>query len=154
MRAVIQRVSQAGVSARNGSYRESIGAGFAVLLGVAAGDSDEDCRYLARKIAGLRVFEDEEGKMNLSIKQTGGQVLLIPQFTLCSDCSKGQRPSFTEAAPPEKAACLYKRAVSLLQEEKLEVKTGVFGSHMLVSISNDGPVTFVIDSKKGSNKPG
>ncbi len=148
MRAVIQRVSQASVRVKSEGYNEHIEHGFAVLLGVGKEDTEEDGEYIATKIAGLRVFEDSEGKMNLSLTDTGGEVLLISQFTLYGDCRKGRRPSFTDAAPPEAANKLYEHVADLIRRQGISVKTGRFKKHMEVGIVNDGPVTLLLDSKK------
>ncbi len=148
MRAVVQRVTEASVSVECERFLESIGRGLAVLLGVGAGDSEEDCEYIARKIVGLRVFEDERGKMNLSLADVGGEVLLVSQFTLYGDCRGGRRPSFTGAAPPEAAENLYERAGDLIRNAGIGVKTGRFGKHMQVRTVNDGPVTLLLESRK------
>jgi D-tyrosyl-tRNA(Tyr) deacylase len=126
----------------------SIRRGFVVLLGVGQDDGEAEAAFMADKIANLRVFEDAEGKMNLSLLEVGGEVLLISQFTLYGDCRKGRRPSFIDAAPPEKADSLYQRVADLLRERGIPVSTGEFGAHMLVSIQNDGPVTILVDSAK------
>lgn len=147
MRAVLQRVSRAEVTV-DGERVASIGRGYLVLLGVTHTDSETDARYIADKIASLRLFEDEAGKINLGITDIGGEVLLVSQFTLYADCRKGRRPSFTDAAPPEMADRLYQRVAEMLREAGLPVQTGVFGAHMLVSLVNDGPVTILLDSGK------
>jgi D-tyrosyl-tRNA(Tyr) deacylase len=147
MRAVLQRVTRAEVAV-NGERVASIGRGYLVLLGVAHHDDESDARYIADKIAALRLFEDEAGKINLGITDIGGEVLLVSQFTLYADCRKGRRPSFTEAAPPEVADRLYQRVAEMLREAGLPVQTGVFGAHMLVTLVNDGPVTILLDSRK------
>ena len=125
-----------------------IQAGFVVFLGVAAEDEEEDCRYLAEKIASLRVFEDEHGKMNLSLEETAGEVLCISQFTIYGDCRKGRRPNFMAAAKPEKAKYLYELLCSMLTEKGLKVETGTFQAMMKVFVENDGPVTILLDSRK------
>jgi D-tyrosyl-tRNA(Tyr) deacylase len=145
MRAVLQRVSAASVKI-DGQVVGEIENGFVVLLGVTEGDNEEDAKYLARKIAQMRVFEDPDGKMNLAIKQVGGKVLSISQFTLYADTRKGNRPSFVKAARPELAEPLYEFFNSELRATNLIVQTGVFGADMKVSLVNDGPVTIVIDS--------
>lgn len=147
MRAVIQRVSRASVSVDHDlvSY---INKGLLVLLGVAETDTIEDAKYLAEKTAGLRIFEDDNGKMNLSVTDISGEVLVISQFTLYGDCRKGRRPSFTEAAEPQKAQELYEKYISYLSDLGLNPKTGVFQAHMSVELVNDGPVTILLDSKK------
>lgn len=147
MRAVVQRVDEACVRVDD-SVVGRIGRGLAVLVGVGEDDSPEDVRYLAGKIAGLRVFEDEEGRMNLSVSDVGGEVLLVPQFTLHGDCRKGRRPSFTAAAPPERARELYESLTERLRGRDLPVETGQFGAGMKVQLVNDGPVTLLLDSKK------
>ncbi len=147
MRAVVQRVEEACVTV-NGESIGSIGAGLVVYLGVGRDDSAADCAYLAEKIAGLRIFEDEKGLMNLSIKEKGGGVLSISQFTLYGDCRKGRRPSFTSAAPPEKAALLFEEFCAQLEQRGLAVSTGSFGAMMRIDQVNDGPVTILLDSRK------
>ncbi|MCS6949820.1 MAG: D-aminoacyl-tRNA deacylase [Armatimonadota bacterium] len=147
MRAVLQRVAQAEVRV-NGERVASIGRGYLVLVGVTHTDGEPDARYIADKIASLRLFEDEAGKINLGITDVGGEVLLVSQFTLYADCRKGRRPSFTDAAPPDMAEQLYLRVAELLREAGLPVQTGVFGAHMQVALVNDGPVTILLDSHK------
>ena len=147
MRAVVQRVSRAKVTVA-GEIAGEIGPGFLVLLGVAEGDTTEDARYLAQKIAGLRVFEDAEGKMNLSLADVGGEMLVVSQFTLLGDCRKGRRPSFVAAARPEQADDLYHQFVAAVKEQGLGVGTGRFQQHMDVELVNDGPVTLLLDSGK------
>jgi D-tyrosyl-tRNA(Tyr) deacylase len=147
MRAVLQRVSSARVVVEEESVGE-IGPGLAVLLGVEEGDSESDARYLAEKTAGLRIFEDGEGKMNLSVTDTGGEILVVSQFTLLADCRQGRRPGFSRAAPPEKANALYEHYVDLLRERGLRVATGTFQAMMEVSLVNRGPVTMLLDSRK------
>lgn len=147
MRVVLQRVSRAEVTV-NGERVASIGRGYLVLLGVTHTDDESDARYIADKIASLRLFEDESGKINLGITDIGGEVLLVSQFTLYADCRKGRRPSFTDAAPPEMADRLYQRVAEMLREAGLPVQTGVFGAHMQVALVNDGPVTILLDSGK------
>jgi len=147
MRAVVQRVTQARVEVGN----EVVGAidrGLLVLLGVAQGDTSADARYLAEKTAGLRIFEDAAGKMNLALNEVGGAVLAVSQFTLLGDCRKGRRPGFTDAAPPELADSLYNAYVATLRAEGLSVATGVFRAEMQVHLINDGPVTLLLDSRK------
>ena len=147
MRAVVQRVSQASVTVE-GRVVGSIGLGFLVLLGVGQGDTEADADYLAEKIAYLRIFEDAEGKMNLSVLESGGAILVVSQFTLAADVRKGRRPSFDPAAPPEQAERLYLLYADRLRARGLAVKTGVFGAVMEVDLTNRGPVTFILDSKK------
>ncbi len=146
MRAVVQRVSRASVSI-GGEVAGRIGPGLVVLLGVEEGDSPADTAYICEKLLGLRIFEDEAGKMNLDILQTGGEILLISQFTLLGDARHGRRPSFIRAARPETATPLYEAAVGLLGQ-KLHVETGRFGAEMQVELVNDGPVTILLESKK------
>ena len=146
MRAVIQRVTEAKVTV-SGRVAGSIGRGFLVLLGVHADDGTTDADYIIKKISGLRVFEDENGKMNLSLKEVGGELLIVSQFTLYGDARHGNRPSFIEAALPEKAIPLYEYVVSGLRGS-FNVGTGEFGAEMKVSLVNDGPVTILLDSKK------
>lgn len=147
MRAVVQRVLQASVKVDQ-EIVGKIDKGFLVLLGVEAGDEIADGEYLAEKILGLRIFEDQEEKMNLSLQEVGGKMLIVSQFTLLGDCRKGRRPSFVHAAPPEKAEALYKKVVDVVKSRGVEVATGRFRTHMEVSLINDGPVTMLIDSKK------
>ena len=147
MRAVVQRVTQADVTV-DGHVTGKIDKGLMVLLGVEEGDSAEDARYMAQKTAGLRIFEDSEGKMNLSVKDVGGSVLAVSQFTLLGDARKGKRPSFVKAARPREADTLYRMYIDLLKEEGINTGEGVFRAEMLVRIYNDGPVTILIDSRK------
>ena len=147
MRAVVQRVSRAAVSV-SGESIGTIGRGFVVLLGVAEGDTREDALYLAQKIAGLRVFEDDQGKMNRGLPEVGGKMLVVSQFTLLGDCRKGRRPSFDRAARPETARELYEAFVAAIGELGIETGTGRFQEHMLVELVNDGPVTLLLDSRR------
>lgn len=147
MRAVVQRVSQARVTV-NGYTTGEIGHGLLVLLGVGLNDTDEDASYLAGKIAGLRVFEDADGKMNLSVADAGGSVLAVSQFTLYADVRKGKRPSFDAAAPPEPARRLYELFVTQIRAAGLRCETGRFQERMQVELVNEGPVTILLDSKK------
>ncbi len=146
MRIVIQRVSKASVSIDEEVVGQ-IARGFMVLVGVEEADSQEDVDYLVRKTANMRIFEDEEGKMNISLKDVGGQVLSISQFTLHANTKKGNRPSFVDAARPDHSLPLYEAYNEGLRQEGLTVETGEFGADMQVSLINDGPVTIVIDSK-------
>jgi D-tyrosyl-tRNA(Tyr) deacylase len=152
LRAVIQRVSRARVTVQDadGSWRETgaIGVGLCALLGVANGDADEDARWMAEKIAGLRIFEDDAGKMNRDVREAGGGVLAISQFTLLGDVRKGKRPAFTDAMAPEPAKALYARSCELLRGQGLVVAEGEFRATMRVEIVNEGPVTILLDSKK------
>jgi D-tyrosyl-tRNA(Tyr) deacylase len=147
MRAVVQRVSEASVVV-DGQTVGQIGVGFLVLLGVRRGDALEDAAYLARKIAGLRVFPDAEGKMNLSLAEVGGEVLAVSQFTLYADTRRGNRPGFSEAASPDEGRRLYEQFCDLLARQGLHVETGVFQAHMEVRLVNDGPVTILLDSSE------
>ena len=147
MRAVIQRVSRAGVVV-DGETRGAIERGLLVLLGVGADDDASDVSYLAVKTAGLRIFEDAEGKMNLSVEDVGGAVLVVSQFTLFGDARRGRRPNFSAAAPPALAEALYKDYVEQLRRRGLKVETGVFQAMMQVELTNQGPVTILLDSKK------
>jgi D-tyrosyl-tRNA(Tyr) deacylase len=147
MRAVVQRASMGRVIVENKEIGR-IKQGFVVLLGICRDDSMEDTEYLAEKIINLRVFEDSEGKMNLSLKDVGGELLVVSQFTLYGDCRKGRRPSFTSAALPEKAEKLYNGFVNVCGQKGVRVQTGKFQAHMEVELINDGPVTLIIESKK------
>lgn len=147
MRAVVQRVSEASVTV-DGEVTGQIGRGFLVLLGIAGDDSEKDIVWIAEKIAGLRIFEDAEGRMNLGLGDVGGAVLLVSQFTLYGDCRKGRRPSFVEAARPEAALPLYQSAIAELRGHGLRVETGRFQAHMDVRLLNDGPVTLLLDSRR------
>lgn len=148
MRAVVQRVSEGSVVIE-GSAHTSIGRGFVILLGIKSGDTRDAALYLAEKCAGLRVFEDESGKMNLALKDVGGSVLIVSQFTLYAETQRGNRPGFSEAARPEEAIPLYELFVERMRELLGDgsVKTGVFRAMMKVTIVNDGPVTILIDSR-------
>lgn len=147
MRAVIQRVSQASVVVA-GQVVGAIGPGLMVLLGVAQGDTAQDAVYLADKTAGLRIFEDDDGKMNRSVEEIGGRILVVSQFTLLGDCRNGRRPGFTAAAPPELADSLYLSYVEALRKRGITVATGIFRADMQVALTNDGPVTMLLDSRK------
>lgn len=147
MRAVVQRVSKASVDSE-GVRCGNIEQGLVILLGVTHTDTEKDAEYLAEKIANLRIFEDNEGKLNLSVKDINGKVMSVSQFTLYGDCRKGRRPSFTQAARPEMANELYEKFNSYLLKEGLEVVTGVFQTEMQVALINDGPVTMLLDSEK------
>ncbi len=150
MRAVVQRVSRAEVRLpeEGGKVTGSISRGLLVLLGVARGDGPEDARAMADKLAALRVFEDAEGKMNLSVADVGGGVVVVSQFTLLGAARKGNRPSFVDAAPPEEANALYEAVCGHLRGRGLPVGTGVFRAHMEVELLNDGPVTILLDTRK------
>jgi len=147
MRAVVQRVSRAKVSV-DGWTTGEIGLGVLVLLGVGHEDAEADVNYLAEKIAGLRIFEDEDGKMNRSVLDVGGSVLAVSQFTLYGDVRRGKRPSFDAAAPPEHARRLYEKFVERMQAAGLRCETGRFQAMMQVELVNEGPVTILLDSKK------
>lgn len=147
MRAVVQRVDRASVTV-DGSVTGSVKKGLLVLLGVAEGDTDKDLSYIADKVTGLRIFEDENEKMNLSVQDVGGEILAVSQFTLCGDCRKGKRPSFDKAAKPDIANDYYERFVAACREKGIHVETGVFRAHMLVELVNNGPVTILLDSTK------
>ena len=156
MRAVVQRVARSAVSVVEGDdEREAgrIGFGLTVLIGVAAGDTQAEARRLAEKIAGLRIFPDDEGKLNRDVREAGGEILAISQFTLLADARKGRRPSFAGAAPPEQGEPLYDAVVQHLRHTGLTVRTGRFGAHMHVEIVNDGPVTIILDTAEwGSDR--
>jgi D-tyrosyl-tRNA(Tyr) deacylase len=147
MRACIQRVREASVRV-GGQIVGKIGRGLVVLLGVALEDREADARELAEKIAGLRIFEDDAGKMNRSIEEAAGGMLVVSQFTLLGDCRKGRRPSFTAAAGPEAAERLYEVFVAAVRERGIAVQTGRFRQHMEVALVNDGPVTLLLDSRR------
>ena len=147
MRAVIQRTIRSSVTSE-GTETGRIGAGLTVLLGVGRDDDEKDVVYTADKILNLRVFEDEEGKMNQSLLQKGGEMLVVSQFTLYGDVRHGRRPSFTAAAPPDSANRLYEEFVQYVEKQGVRVATGVFQTEMVVSLDNHGPVTILLDSKK------
>ena len=147
MRAVVQRVIRAQVVVDENVVGQ-IGSGLLVYLGVAQGDGDSDVAYMVDKLSNLRIFNDEAGKMILNVQATGGQILLVSNFTLCGDCRKGRRPGFDLAAPPGRADELYETVVSGLRRLGLPVETGQFQAHMHVDCENDGPVTFLLDSRK------
>ncbi len=153
MRLVIQRVKEARVEVE-GKVTGSIGAGLVALLGISRTDSPKDADYLADKMAGLRIFQDENGKMNRSVVEAGGSVLVVSQFTLYGDCRKGRRPSFDSAAAPEMARGLYEYFVDATRLRGLAVETGVFQAHMDVHLVNDGPVTLIVESDSLLPKPG
>lgn len=148
MRCVVQRVSRASVTVE-GKITGQVEKGYMVLVGVEQGDAEQDVRYCADKVAGLRVFEDENGKMNRSVKDVGGAVLAVSQFTLLGDARHGRRPSFSNAARPEEANALYEAFCQALRAENIRVETGVFQMDMQVELVNDGPVTILLDSRKG-----
>ena len=146
MRAVIQRVTQSSVQV-GGQVLGAIGPGLMVLLGVARQDSEADADYLAEKIINLRIFEDNAGKMNLCLKDTGGRMLVVSQFTLLADCRKGRRPSFVAAAATDHAEALYQYFIARVRAMGVETASGQFGARMQVSLVNDGPVTLILESK-------
>lgn len=147
MRAVIQRVSEASVTIDQ-KVKSNIGKGLLVLLGIEDSDTEKDVQWLSKKIVQMRIFSDEAGLMNLSVKDTGGEIMLISQFTLHASTQKGNRPSFIKAARPEKAIPLYEQMIMQLQKDlERQIATGTFGADMKVSLTNDGPVTIIIDSK-------
>jgi len=146
MRVVVQRSKNASVTVA-GEVTGQITKGLVLLVGVTHEDKQEDAAYLADKIANLRIFEDEDGKMNFSLMEVGGEILSVSQFTLYGDCRKGRRPNFMGAARPEQAVELYEVFNSLLREKGIRVETGIFGAMMDVELINDGPVTLIIDSK-------
>ena len=147
MRAVVQRVTSASVTV-DGKLVSEIGKGLLIFHGVAQEDTSADLDYLANKIANLRVFEDDEGRMNRSLLEIGGEALVVSQFTLYGDCRKGRRPSFIDAAPPDKAEMLYQHLIEELSNKGIPVKGGVFQAMMDVKLANDGPVTILLDSSK------
>ena len=147
MRAVVQRVREASVFVDN-EIKGSVGQGFCVLLGVEAGDEDKDLEYMVEKVSGLRVFDDEDGVMNRSIMDCGGEILSISQVTLLGDARKGRRPSWIRAERPERANEMYQRFNEGLRSRGIRVEEGVFQAEMMVNIVNDGPVTILLDSKK------
>ena len=148
MRAVIQRVSKASVTV-DGEITGNIGCGLVVLLGLDPADDEADLEFMKRKLLNLRIFPDSDNKFNLSLSDIGGEILLVSQFTLYGDCRKGNRPSFSRAAPPELAEKFYERLREQLENSGIGVASGIFGAHMEVSLLNDGPVTLILDSKKG-----
>ncbi len=147
MRAVVQRAAKSRVTVDDRISGE-IERGLTILIGVEDGDTEKDASYIASKTAGLRIFEDENDKMNLSVKDVGGDILAVSQFTLLGDVRKGKRPSFSAAARPEEADRLYQKVIEELRQDGIHVEEGVFQTHMMVDISNDGPVTILLDSRK------
>ncbi len=147
MRSVVQRVKHAKVEI-SGIIAGEIAGGLLVLLGVCDDDTEEDMKWLADKISGLRIFSDENDKMNLSLEDIGGEVLVVSQFTLYGNCKKGRRPNFSSAGNPEYAEKMYNSFVEYLRSKEMKVETGRFGADMLVSLENDGPVTLIVDSKE------
>ncbi|MEJ5349987.1 MAG: D-aminoacyl-tRNA deacylase [Melioribacteraceae bacterium] len=149
MRALVQRVTEGAVEIKEANYSASIGKGMVILLGVKEGDTEEDMIFVADKCSNLRIFEDNNGKMNLSLKDINGEVLVISQFTLYGDARRGNRPSFTDAAKPELAENLYNKFIERMKQNlgADKVKSGIFAAMMLVKIFNDGPVTILVESK-------
>ena len=147
MRAVVQRVSRALVNVE-GNITGKIGKGLLVFLAVCDEDTDEDLVHLADKITGLRIFEDENGKMNLSLEDISGEILIVSQFTLFGDCRKGKRPSFSQAGNPDYAEKMYEKFISYIDSKNFKAEKGIFGADMKVELLNDGPVTMLLDSKK------
>jgi D-tyrosyl-tRNA(Tyr) deacylase len=152
MRVVIQRVRQASVAV-DGAVVGSIDHGLLILMGVQASDGPADVDYLVDKIIGLRIFEDDAGKMNRSVVESSGGLLIVSQFTLYGDCRKGRRPSFVQAAPPEQARSLYDLFVDRARASGLRTQTGIFAADMAVALVNDGPVTFILDSPSSASSP-
>ena len=152
MRAVLTRVNSASVTI-DGEVVGKIGKGFLILLGVAPEDTEKECRYLAEKALGLRIFEDDQGKMNLGLDAVGGEVLVVSQFTLFGNCRKGRRPSFTEAAGPELGNALYEKFLSFCEELGFPPQHGRFGADMQVESVNDGPVTLILDTHQLMDTP-
>lgn len=151
MIAVVQRVTEAAVSVEAENSHVAIGPGICVLLGVESGDGEAEAAWIASKLAKLRIFRDEQGRMNRSVQDIGGDVLLVSQFTLAGDCSKGNRPSFIRAAEPATGESMYEHVAALLREDHdLPVKTGIFGAMMDVSLVNDGPVTLIVQREPNS----
>ena len=151
MRAILTRVKSASVVI-DGKVNGKIGQGFLILLGVGPNDTEKECRYLAEKALGLRIFEDENGKMNMGLEQVGGEVLVVSQFTLYGNCRKGRRPSFTEAAGPELGNALYERFLAICAELGYPPQHGEFGADMKVESINDGPVTLILDTDQLMNE--
>ena len=147
MRVVVQRVNSASVTIE-GRLNGKIEKGLLVLIGVGPSDTDKDLKYMCDKVLGLRIFEDEDGKMNLSLRDINGELMVVSQFTLFGDCRKGKRPSFASACPPDRAEQMYKEFLMLCESEGFKPEHGEFGADMKVSLENDGPVTILIDSEK------
>jgi D-tyrosyl-tRNA(Tyr) deacylase len=148
MRALVQRVKTGSVTI-DGKIAGAIGRGLVILLGIRIGDTAEDVNFVADKCANLRIFEDNDGKFNLSALNISAEILVISQFTLYGDCRKGRRPSFIDAAPPETSEPLYESFIERIRQQELRTQTGKFGANMLVEIHNDGPVTILVESKNG-----
>lgn len=151
MKAVIQRVTEASVSV-DGEEVSRIGTGFLILLGVETGDTEKDADWLIEKCTGLRIYEDEQGKMNRGLSDVGGEILAVSQFTLLGDCKHGRRPSFTRAEKPEEADALYRYFVEGCRSKGIPTQTGRFRTHMRVSLVNDGPVTMLLDTREGKHE--
>ncbi len=147
MRAVVQRVKKSSVSVDEKTVGQ-IGKGLMVLIGVEDGDTDKDAEYISDKVTGLRIFEDQQGKMNLSVEDIKGEILAVSQFTLLADARKGRRPGFSGAAAPEEANRLYRSVIEKMSSKGINVEEGVFQAEMMVEIHNDGPVTILLDSRK------
>lgn len=147
MKALIQRVNFSNLKINSKEY-SSIKKGMLVLIGIEEGDNLKDLEYIKKKIVNLRIFEDENEKMNLSVKDINGEIMLVSQFTLCADCRNGNRPSFIKAEHPNKAIILYEKMINEIEKENIIVKKGVFGEHMMINLENDGPVTIMLESKK------
>lgn len=146
MKAVVQKVNFSKMVIDSKEF-SNIGKGLLVLLGVEVGDTDKDFEYIKRKIVNLRIFEDENGKMNLSIKDVNGEIMLVSQFTLCANTANGNRPSFENAENPEKANIVYEKMIQEIRREGIKVETGKFGEYMKINFENDGPVTVILQSK-------
>lgn len=152
MRAVLTRVRSASVTV-DGEVVGKIGRGFLILLGVGPDDTEKECRYLAEKALGMRIFTDENDKMNLGLEAVGGEVLVVSQFTLYGNCRKGRRPSFVDAAPPELGNELYEKFLAICEELGYPPQHGIFGAHMQVESVNDGPVTLILDTDQLMDSP-
>ena len=152
MRAVLTRVTSASVTI-DGEVVGKIGKGFLILLGVGPNDTEKECRYLAEKALGMRIFTDENDKMNLGLEAVGGEVLVVSQFTLYGNCRKGRRPSFVDAAPPELGNALYEKFLAICEELGYPPQHGIFGAHMQVESVNDGPVTLILDTDQLMDSP-
>ncbi len=154
MRVIIQRVEKAAVTIKPKNIKREINKGIVILLGISKEDDEKDVEYLVEKICSLRIFSDQQERLNLSLKDVNGGALLISQFTLYGDCRKGRRPDFTNVASKEKAKLLYDKFYNMLKKKSIPVEQGDFGKHMLVEIYNDGPVTFILETKSKYNMKG